>query len=95
MNLDYKIIKHNLFKDVAFYVYSEDKWSESTVLKGMWLNQGMLKTWQIKEEQIQIMYKDINNWLVLEENPIDYIIGKKCLRKTNAWLPIPSPTHPV
>lgn len=85
MNLDFKIIKHKDFKDVAYYIYREDKWSESTVLEGVWLNQGFTRTWEIIEEKIQIMYKDINKWLVLEENPIEYIIGKKCLRQTNNW----------
>ncbi len=84
MNLSYKIIKHKEFKDVAYYVMSQDKWSESVVLQGFWLNQGFVTSWAMKQDQIQIMYKDIENWLVLEEEPGLYI-GNKTLRDSKNW----------
>ena len=88
MNLNLKIIKHKEFKDVAYFVSSQDLWAESLVLQGAWLNQGFIQTWCLNREQIQINNKDFDNWLVLEEDPTPYILGQKCLRNTTNWVKI-------
>jgi hypothetical protein len=84
LNLNYKIIKHKDFRDVAFYVITQDKWSESVILDGFWLNQGFVTSWVIQNDKIQIMDKDIENWLLLQEDPGLYI-GNKTLRDAKNW----------
>lgn len=72
MNLTYQTIKHERFKDVAFYVQTHYEVNDKHLLGGYWINQGFVESWIIEKDII--ILDNFNEWLICE-TPED-----KCIR---------------
>lgn len=73
------VIRHKMFRDVAFSVSRCFDCGSRYEIKGFWINLGFEHSWIIDKAKIDIEKADVHDWLYCGDNEA------KCLRYEN-WL---------